>query len=92
MSVADSGSMFVTYLPQVSASSNDERLRYDVILVSLGARYNMYCANLARTLLVDPSKQQEAEYQCDLDLAVLYEIDCAPRCMPVMHAAHGLDT
>ena len=51
---------------QISASSNDERLKYDVILCSLGTRYNSYCANLGRTLLVDPSKQQEAEYKCGM--------------------------
>ena len=48
---------------QVSATSNEQRLRYDIILGSLGARYGSYCANLSRTLLVDPSKQQEAEYK-----------------------------
>ncbi len=47
----------------MSAISSDDKLRYDVIIASLGARYNMYCANVARTLLVDPSKQQEAEYK-----------------------------
>lgn len=49
---------------QVSATSNEQRLRYDIILGSIGARYGSYCANLSRTLLVDPSKQQEAEYKC----------------------------
>lgn len=48
---------------QVSASSNDDKLKYDVIIASLGARYNMYCANLTRTVLVDPSEQQQAEYK-----------------------------
>lgn len=50
-------------MPQVSASSSDDKLQYDVIIAALGARYNMYCANVTRTLLVDPSKQQEAEYK-----------------------------
>ena len=27
-----------------------------------GARYSLYCANLARTYLVDPSKQQQEQY------------------------------
>jgi Metallopeptidase family M24 len=48
---------------QVNASSSDEKLQYDVIIASLGARYNLYCASLTRTLLVDPSKQQQAEYK-----------------------------
>lgn len=48
---------------KVSAASDDRRLEYDVILCSLGARYSMYCANIARTYLVDPVKQQEEEYK-----------------------------
>ena len=48
---------------KVSAASDDRRLEYDVILCSLGARYSMYCANIARTFLVDPVKQQEEEYK-----------------------------
>ncbi|KAK9824573.1 hypothetical protein WJX72_011424 [[Myrmecia] bisecta] len=48
---------------KVSAQSDDRVLQYDVILCSLGARYSMYCANVARTYLVDPNKVQEAEYK-----------------------------
>ena len=43
---------------QISALSNDKALSFDVILVSLGTRYQMYCANASRTYLVDPSKKQ----------------------------------
>lgn len=48
---------------KVSAASDERRLEYDVILCSLGARYSMYCANIGRTFLVDPEKQQEEEYK-----------------------------
>lgn len=48
---------------KVSAASSEERLQYDVILCSLGARYSMYCANIARTFLVDPLPKQEEEYK-----------------------------
>ncbi|KAK9807391.1 hypothetical protein WJX73_010932 [Symbiochloris irregularis] len=47
---------------KVTQTSDNSTLAYDVIMVALGARYNMYCANVARTYLVDPSKKQEAEY------------------------------
>lgn len=30
--------------------------------LGVGARYNLFCANLARTYLVDPSKTQQEEY------------------------------
>ena len=48
---------------KVSAASSEEKLQYDVILCSLGARYSMYCANIARTFLVDPVPKQEEEYK-----------------------------
>lgn len=50
----------------MGAANSDSSLKYDVILGSIGARYASYCANVARTLLVDPSKQQEAEYRCNV--------------------------
>lgn len=33
-----------------------------VILVSLGTRYQSYCANIARTYIINPNKAQEAQY------------------------------
>ena len=66
---------------KVSAASDDRRLEYDVILCSLGARYSMYCANIARTFLVDPVKQQEEEYKALLqaqDKAIATLVEGAP--------------
>ncbi|GKG39419.1 FACT complex subunit SPT16-like protein, partial [Tanacetum coccineum] len=40
------------------ASSNNDYLFYDrasVIICALGAQYKCYCANVARTLLIDPN-------------------------------------
>ncbi|KAL7519772.1 hypothetical protein ACHAWX_004526 [Stephanocyclus meneghinianus] len=48
---------------KVSAQSNSDNVKYDVITVSLGARYQYYCSNIARTLLVDPPKQVSAMYE-----------------------------
>lgn len=46
-----------------SRTSSEEALSHQgVILCSLGARYSQYCANVSRTLLVDPSTTQQAEY------------------------------
>lgn len=55
---------------RVSAQSDDQPVHYGVILVSLGARYSMYCANVGRTYLVDPTPHQEAEYKALLDAQV----------------------
>ena len=43
-------------------------LEYDVVLCSIGVRYSSYCANVARTYLVDPTKQQEAQYKALLQV------------------------
>ncbi|KAL7551444.1 hypothetical protein ACHAWF_016787 [Thalassiosira exigua] len=47
---------------RVSAQSNEEDVRFDVITVSLGARYQMYCSNIARTFLVDAPKPVGRNY------------------------------
>lgn len=41
---------------KVSAQSSSENVSYDIITVSLGARYKNYCSNVARTFLIDPPK------------------------------------
>ncbi|KAD7116726.1 hypothetical protein R6Q59_006536 [Mikania micrantha] len=49
-----------------SASSNDDHLYYDsasVIICALGSRYNSYCANVARTFLIDSNTTQSKAYQ-----------------------------
>lgn len=45
-----------------SAESTEENLAFGCIVVSIGARYNFYCSNVSRTLLIAPSKVQEAVY------------------------------
>jgi len=51
-----------------SAYSNDNNLHEGTILCSLGARYKSYCSNIARTYMIDPTKEQEKNYQFLLDL------------------------
>ncbi|KAK8637954.1 hypothetical protein V6N13_136403 [Hibiscus sabdariffa] len=49
-----------------SAASNEENLYYDsasVILCAVGARYNSYCSNIARTFLIDPTPLQSKAYE-----------------------------
>ncbi|XP_071723196.1 FACT complex subunit SPT16-like [Rutidosis leptorrhynchoides] len=48
-----------------SATSNDELLYYDsgsVIICAVGARYNSYCSNVARSYLIDPNALQSKAY------------------------------
>ncbi|XP_065867180.1 FACT complex subunit SPT16-like [Euphorbia lathyris] len=49
-----------------SAASNDEHLYYDpasIIIVAIGARYNNYCSNVARSFLIDANKMQSNAYE-----------------------------
>ncbi|KAL9685037.1 hypothetical protein QQ045_022483 [Rhodiola kirilowii] len=49
-----------------SAASNDEVLYYDsgsVIICAIGSRYNSYCSNVARTILIDATSTQSKAYE-----------------------------
>jgi len=48
---------------RVSARPTDQPLSYDIITVSLGARYQLYCSNIARTFLVDPPRSVSDTYE-----------------------------
>lgn len=52
-----------------SALSSDKQLLGDgVILSSIGLRYKLYCSNIARTFLIDPTKKIEEDYDFLLKL------------------------
>ncbi|KAH9930997.1 FACT complex subunit SPT16 [Fomitopsis serialis] len=55
-------------LSPAAESSSDDIAHKGVFLVSLGMRYKGYCANLGRSFIVDPSKEQEAIYALLLSL------------------------
>lgn len=47
---------------KVSAESSSENVKFDIITVMLGSRYQNYCSNIGRTLLIDPPKQVQQMY------------------------------
>lgn len=52
-----------------SAESTPDLLAHKgVVLISVGMKYKGYCANLGRTFIVDPTKEQERVYQLLLQL------------------------
>ena len=53
---------------KVSAQSTGKQLSHDIITVSLGARYKLYCSNISRTFLVDPPKKVSAMYTTLLEM------------------------
>ncbi|XP_011506488.1 PREDICTED: FACT complex subunit spt16 isoform X2 [Ceratosolen solmsi marchali] len=50
------------YSLKFSAVSDNNVLHFGVIICSLGARYKMYCSNIVRTLLVNPTSSIEENY------------------------------
>lgn len=48
---------------KVSALSNQKKLKFDIITVSVGSRYQSYCSNIGRTFLVDPPKAVSNTYE-----------------------------
>ncbi|KAG8901329.1 FACT complex subunit spt16 [Tulasnella sp. 403] len=52
-----------------SASSTEDQMSHEgILLVALGMKYKGYCANMARTFLVDATKAQEQQYGLLLSL------------------------
>lgn len=70
------------YELKVSAQSTSDSLVHDIIVVSLGARYKLYCSNISRTFLVDPPKNVSKNYE------VLLEVQEA--CLAVMQPGNPL--
>ncbi|XP_076649474.1 SPT16 homolog, facilitates chromatin remodeling subunit dre4 isoform X1 [Halictus rubicundus] len=50
------------YALKFSVVSDKNTLHFGVIVCSLGARYKSYCSNIVRTLLVNPTKMIEDNY------------------------------
>ncbi|KAH7919903.1 FACT complex subunit SPT16 [Leucogyrophana mollusca] len=55
-------------LRSTAESSSDPIAHKGVFLIAVGMRYKGYCANLGRSIIVDPSKEQEAIYNLLLSL------------------------
>lgn len=50
------------YDVRFSAQSDKEVLKHDVILLTVGCRYNLYCSKICRTIFVDASDTQKSNY------------------------------
>ena len=48
--------------------SSDEKLHFGVIICSFGVRYRFYCSNIVRTLMVEPTEEQQNIYTYLLSL------------------------
>ena len=53
---------------KISAQSNSDNLSPDIILCSLGSKYKGYCANMARTYMVNVPSKVETSYSILLSL------------------------
>lgn len=43
--------------------SDDTNIDFGTIICAMGVRYKSYCANIVRTLMVDPSDKQQKDYE-----------------------------
>ncbi|XP_078365662.1 FACT complex subunit SPT16-like isoform X1 [Oculina patagonica] len=57
--IVQSGGKFTL---KFSAVSNEDKLHYGTIICSLGVRYKYYCSNIVRTMLYEPSQEQQDNY------------------------------
>lgn len=57
--IVQSGGKFTL---KFSTVSNEEKLHYGTIICSLGVRYKFYCSNIVRTMLYEPSQEQQDNY------------------------------
>lgn len=57
--IVQSGGKFTL---KFSTVSNDEKLHYGTIICSLGVRYKFYCSNIVRTMLYEPTEEQQDNY------------------------------
>jgi nucleosome binding factor SPN SPT16 subunit len=69
---------------KVSATSNKEDMKFDVIIASIGARYQNYCSSMSRTFLVDPPAVVSKNYD------LLVELQTA--CLSVMKPGNDLSS
>ncbi|KAF7278316.1 hypothetical protein GWI33_008533 [Rhynchophorus ferrugineus] len=56
------------YSLKFSAVSDKNNLHFGAIICSLGTRYKLYCSNIVRTLLVNPTDEIQANYNFLLQL------------------------
>jgi len=52
-----------TYNLKPNAESDDEVLKYDTIMLSVGAKYMEYNTNVVRTLLIDSTEEEKKAYE-----------------------------
>ncbi|XP_050309696.1 FACT complex subunit spt16 [Anthonomus grandis grandis] len=56
------------YSLKFSSVSDKNNLHFGSIICSFGARYKLYCSNLVRTLMVNPTEEQQNNYNFLLQL------------------------
>eukprot|EP00112_Aurelia_sp_Birch-Aquarium-sp1_P005971 Seg1670.1 transcript_id=Seg1670.1/GoldUCD/mRNA.D3Y31 product="FACT complex subunit SPT16" protein_id=Seg1670.1/GoldUCD/D3Y31 len=74
-----------------SAVSSEEKLHFGVILCSLGVRYKFYCSNIVRTLMVEPTQEQQDVYTFLISLLdlVIDKLRHGVKISDVYNAAHN---
>ncbi|XP_030831419.1 FACT complex subunit SPT16 [Strongylocentrotus purpuratus] len=80
------------YNLKFSVVSDEHKMHFGAITCSMGVRYKSYCSNIVRTILVDPTEEQQQNYQLLLEVeeAILQELKPGVKACDVFHAAVNL--
>lgn len=80
------------YNLKFSVVSDKNNLSFGAITCALGARYKSYCSNIVRTLLVNPTKEQEDLYNflVTLEEEILNKLQHGIKLCDVFNTAVGL--
>jgi len=86
--IVQSGGSTQGYNIKPSAVTDDGTLTEDVVVVSLGARFKSYCANVARTYVIDPVPKVEKTYHA----LVRLQSECLGKMVPGAKLSEVHDT
>jgi nucleosome binding factor SPN SPT16 subunit len=76
--IIQSGGCSAGYNIKPSATTDDETMTEDVVIVSLGAKFKHYCANVARTYVIDAVPKVEKTY----DVLLRLQSECLASMQP----------
>ncbi|XP_071494037.1 FACT complex subunit SPT16-like [Diadema antillarum] len=80
------------YNLKFSVVSDEHKMHFGAITCCMGVRYKSYCSNIVRTILVDPTEQQQQVYQLLLEVeeAILQGLKPGAKACDVFQAAVNL--
>jgi len=80
------------YSLKFSTTSDDNNLKFDEIVCTMGVRYKSYCSNIARTMLVNPEEplQKTYEFLVQVEEEIINQLQHGVKLSDVYEAAINL--